>query len=644
MMLPLKRFLIGCMFGALLFSLLNAANNPKVQAQGTEPAALIDSIFNDLSQKLGRTITRRNADNWDWTEDVYPDTSIGCPKPGQTYTKGSIRGYKITITVNGVVYDYRAVKGSNAFFRCSPADTTIAPTAILAATTVPNVQATLPPTVAPIGVATIEPVTALPATQNLLAFIAADGNVHVLNLTTNSDTVITQDAEVKNTIERFQPDAPEIRRYANLRWSPDGTKLLYSEVKSGTIYVVTPGQQPIQIATDLASGKPYLMPGAWSPDGSEIAYDKGSNVFIVPSTGGISREFFTSNSGCGGSGDQALDPAYLLYRQDNNLNSIRPRASQLFWTLSGILYTPDSCTPWIMLSPTGQTLWKLDINHGKLSPDQKQLASFTVSKGKAILQLTNLATGQTVPTTFDLPANVEALGWTADGSALLYELSMPGEFVKSNADSTTGGQLFPEWWSRMVVGTNSSSLWRLPLNSGRPTQLFARQGFGIGSISTAPDNSGVAFTWITSAAPMLKLINAGKSASEINAALPHAELYFIQYDTLTYRRLALGGQPAFSRVVQPVAPTTPQAINCPGAPLSRLVVGGQGRVLPGDPNDIRPAPGAASIGQIPAGATFMVLEGPTCTPNGIAWWRVSYNGQTGWTAEGQGSTYFVEPA
>lgn len=84
--------------------------------------------------------------------------------------------------------------------------------------------------------------------------------------------------------------------------------------------------------------------------------------------------------------------------------------------------------------------------------------------------------------------------------------------------------------------------------------------------------------------------------------------------------------------------------NCPGAPQPRLTVGGQGRVLPGDANNLRDQPARAGnrIGAIPGGEAFMVLEGPVCA-DGFNWWRVDYGGLNGWTVEGLGADYFVEP-
>src|SRR5688572_19192496 len=84
-----------------------------------------------------------------------------------------------------------------------------------------------------------------------------------------------------------------------------------------------------------------------------------------------------------------------------------------------------------------------------------------------------------------------------------------------------------------------------------------------------------------------------------------------------------------------------QAQNCT---TSRLVVGGQAVVTPGSSNRIRSdsSTTAEQVGQIPAGGVFSLLEGPRCV-DGFLWWRVNYNGTTGWTVEANGSDYFVDP-
>ncbi len=86
--------------------------------------------------------------------------------------------------------------------------------------------------------------------------------------------------------------------------------------------------------------------------------------------------------------------------------------------------------------------------------------------------------------------------------------------------------------------------------------------------------------------------------------------------------------------------------HCPGALVSRLQVGGAGRVtlVPALPNRVRSGPGYGYpvVGHIPAGGVFTVLSGPTCS-QGTAWWQVNYNGLIGWTAESSPVAYFLEP-
>lgn len=93
------------------------------------------------------------------------------------------------------------------------------------------------------------------------------------------------------------------------------------------------------------------------------------------------------------------------------------------------------------------------------------------------------------------------------------------------------------------------------------------------------------------------------------------------------------------------APTVTSGVTCPGFLPSRLVVGELGRVSPGLANNIRSRPSAdgEQVGRIPGGNTFEILRGPECDPDGIAWWEVRYQSITGWTAEGQGTDYWLEP-
>lgn len=88
-----------------------------------------------------------------------------------------------------------------------------------------------------------------------------------------------------------------------------------------------------------------------------------------------------------------------------------------------------------------------------------------------------------------------------------------------------------------------------------------------------------------------------------------------------------------------------EMLNCDGFQTSRLAVGERGQVIAAtSANNLRAEPSTSSevLTQIPVSGLFTVLAGPRCGENS-AWWQVDYNGTIGWTAEGQGDTYWLEP-
>ena len=83
--------------------------------------------------------------------------------------------------------------------------------------------------------------------------------------------------------------------------------------------------------------------------------------------------------------------------------------------------------------------------------------------------------------------------------------------------------------------------------------------------------------------------------------------------------------------------------NCPGAPASQLVIGRESVTTAGVPN-LRDRPGLAGkiYVQIPANVRVMVLDGPFCADQ-YAWWKVDYQDQTGYIAEGDSTEYYALP-
>lgn len=97
--------------------------------------------------------------------------------------------------------------------------------------------------------------------------------------------------------------------------------------------------------------------------------------------------------------------------------------------------------------------------------------------------------------------------------------------------------------------------------------------------------------------------------------------------------------------VWPTLPPSPTPV-CPDAPRTRLIVQERGRVLPDDPRpvNVRREPGTDQPVQalLPVLTVFYVVDGPVCR-NGYSWFQIQHNGVEGWIAEGDLTSYYVEP-
>jgi hypothetical protein len=108
-------------------------------------------------------------------------------------------------------------------------------------------------------------------------------------------------------------------------------------------------------------------------------------------------------------------------------------------------------------------------------------------------------------------------------------------------------------------------------------------------------------------------------------------------------------QPTLQPTPLPSLPELPDSVGsniCPNTQPSLLMPGRQGRVNNADPtpNRVRQEPNAQAVilGEIPAGAYFNVLEGPSCIDDG-AWFKVRFDTLEGWMKEGSSTEYWVMP-
>jgi hypothetical protein len=115
------------------------------------------------------------------------------------------------------------------------------------------------------------------------------------------------------------------------------------------------------------------------------------------------------------------------------------------------------------------------------------------------------------------------------------------------------------------------------------------------------------------------------------------------YGDLSFVGICSSPLPAAVTIVPGSSIPTVTPSSCGNMP-SHLVIGQEARVAGTSPNNLRSEPFVSGqyLGEIPASAIFLVLDGPRCSNDG-AWWYVNYAGTAGWTLEGQSGTYYLEP-
>ncbi len=101
-----------------------------------------------------------------------------------------------------------------------------------------------------------------------------------------------------------------------------------------------------------------------------------------------------------------------------------------------------------------------------------------------------------------------------------------------------------------------------------------------------------------------------------------------------------GGSPGDTDETGSTDPAT--AGTCTGF-ATRLSIGGQARVIGVGDLRVRSTPYGTILTEVPPGGVLDVLGGPMCK-DGFTWWQVrTSGGAIGWSAEGTGTTYYMEP-
>jgi dipeptidyl aminopeptidase/acylaminoacyl peptidase len=323
-------------------------------------------------------------------------------------------------------------------------------------------------------------------TGNRIAFIA-DGNVASMREDGSNRVMLTRETVPNTFLGAFPP----------LRWSPDGTRLLVR------LLPIPLSQEIVIVAGDgsgfrvVASGGFGVFGGAWSPDGSRIAYSEAhashgtdQRVYTVGADGSGRAGLVTDAESQLGQSD--VDPAWSPdgaaiafrgYRVTPTspgvswfLFTIRPDGSELrqfpLGDVYGFDWAPDArrfaVVQWrgganagygniLVLDRDGGGSTRLSLSDNVdadpvWSPDGTRLAFTSIRDGNQELYVMN-ADGSNVHRLTDNPAEDAAPVWSPDGTHLAFQTNRDGNW---------------EIYSIAVDGTGLTNLTRSPAQETAP--------------------------------------------------------------------------------------------------------------------------------------------------------------------------------
>lgn len=647
---------IICLVASLALALAGSATHLQTAAQGAPSEAALDRVFQDISARIGRIVSRARFDGvWVYEQIVVSDDNLGCPN-GQRNAPGQTRAWIVRVTVNGFgSYEYRISNDSSLVFFCTGigigSDVMPTPAAPPESATASSL-----PIAPPIGIVS-SPVTFSPP---ILAFIGRDGNVYVTSLgSAQGYAPLTGDAQGS----LYDGYTSASKYYTHLRWSPDGSRLAFVEQGSQTLFVVVSGGQPVPIASGLAAE----FPPAWSPDGTQIAYiaqgvptaEPGEFVYSVISvaaTGGAIGPIgqIQFSVGCGGGG---FSPALSNYYREAGYNG-----SQLIfrWTESGFLHTLRCDGVGLALTAaSGARLWTSpNVTRVQIAPGG--------ARAVALRQNLDFRRGSE-PVLIDLISGTEQvisgappadqLGWSGDGNTIFFATRQ----LIQQAQINPAAPLAPSF-STLNGESYRVGLVALPVLGGVPQQVYESEGYAIAAITPAVTASLIAFSIIESEVALIGRINSNDTYQNALSAAPRVKIGVAALPIGTpgypYVIGADGGSPTFSPasiftavparllsapVMPPTAPPIAPPAVLPTAPPAAptavpalrstegnnplgLVLGGRAIVPPGAPVILRSTPQylpdrSNAIGILRPNETVRILNGPVFADN-LRWWQV----------------------
>ncbi len=94
---------------------------PIVTAQAQGAPDQINDALADLSQRVGRNLTLNDL-FWDWSQEDFGDTSLGCGQEGTSYAQVVTPAYIFNFKYGSIMYEYRVSADRQIVILCSEID------------------------------------------------------------------------------------------------------------------------------------------------------------------------------------------------------------------------------------------------------------------------------------------------------------------------------------------------------------------------------------------------------------------------------------------------------------------------------------------------------------------------------------------
>lgn len=614
-----RRLWVMLLLLTLVVSGINLSIPNSAQAQSDEVLARIDDAMAHLSNRLGQTITRQ-SDFWQWSEQVYSDASLGCPVAGETYEPAERRAYRIRITIDGVEFDYRAEKDGSVLILCVDGQ---ADASSIGIGPVPDSSVTLPV-----------------SDWYTVIYTGEDDRLHWINgngeVASRTRPLLPNEAANANAQMRISRNGRVLIVVSTLT---DGTQALgFFDLQSGFLMQV---HNALVGETIVLGDQRYMT----DPNSTRTAV----GFYTIPAQGGQASwrliqfdlttgaaidELSSSGSEISGfvGGEVFSQGLFLPYVWNYGFD--QDIASEVIYLHFLNLGEPPVDSPALAWYPAGipnigQEL--ISSPHTRVSADWNPATQTVVFP--YLDANTGLMTGNNPYTSFNAVATgTPSNQGGAPGPSLVF--STPTLRIGATKWVSNGQQI-------VLYGVDQSTednWYVMPANGGNPTLLDANtsevMGVPTGFVSTLTGGT-VLYTPVNGAGSIVHQNPTNNPVDIIWATTPGSAM---QLGSLS---LQSGGVDA-GVDIDPNA-----VVNCPGTLPSQVAVGTLARVTftDGTPLRLRETPGGTFLTDLAEGTQFNVVGGPQCQGQ-FTWWQVTVvnSGQSGWVAEGDTDTYFIEPA